>query len=252
MFRTILVFALVLSLSACGSPTENITLTVFAAASLTEAFGEIVTAFETTHPEVEVTLNFAGSNTLRAQIEQGAQADVFASANTKEMDTLVASGLVLAVAPRTFSTNRLVVITPEDNPAGLDTFDDLAHPDLKLVLAAEEVPIGRYTRLVLENAGPDFKAQVLENTASNETTVKQVLAKVQLGEADAGVVYASDAVAAPDLPVIEIPPKWNVLAEYPIAPLKNALHPELTDVFVAFVLSPQGQVILQKWGFTSP
>jgi molybdate transport system substrate-binding protein len=257
-----LVASLILTLalvSACDSnapqpasaqSAPQTTLTVFAAASLTEAFSEIATAFEATHPGVDVTLNFAGSNTLRAQIEQGAQADVFASANIKEMDSLVKIGLVNVDKNIVFLTNRLVVITPEDNPAGLATFEELARSDLKLVLAAEEVPVGRYARLVLDNVGPEFKAHALANVVSNETTVKQVVAKVQLGEADAGVVYASDAVAAPELPVIEIPPEFNVLAEYPIAPLTKAPHPQLADVFVAFVLAPEGQVLLQKWGFS--
>jgi molybdate transport system substrate-binding protein len=225
-------------------------LTVFAAASLTESFGEIATTFKAEHPGVDVTLNFAGSNTLRAQIEQGAQADVFASANTKEMDTLVNSGLVAKDASQTFLTNRLVVITPADNPAKLTTFDELSRPGLKLVLAAEDVPVGRYARQMLDNAGADFKAKVLANVVSNETDVKQVVAKVQLGEADAGIVYASDAVAAPELPVIEIPSKWNVLAKYPIAVLKNAPQPKLAGEFVAFVLSADGQAILKKWGFS--
>ena len=241
--------------SACASNSPQpatTTLTVFAAASLTEAFGEMATVFEADHPGVEVTLNFAGSNILRAQIEQGAQADVFASANIKEMDSLIKIGLVNVDKKIVFLTNNLVVIIPVDNPAGLSNFEELTRPNLKLVLAAEEVPVGRYARLMLDNAGPDFKAKVLANTVSNETTVKQVVAKVQLGEADAGIVYASDAVAAPELPVIEISPEFNVLAEYPIAPLANAPQPKLAEEFVAFVLSPKGQPILKKWGFLSP
>jgi molybdate transport system substrate-binding protein len=249
-----------LCLSACASnapqpastsPASQRALTVFAAASLTESFDEMANAFEASHPGVEVMLNFAGSNTLRAQIEAGAQADVFASANTKEMDALVANGLVRD-APKIFLTNRLVVIVPANNPAELSAFDNLAQPGLKLVLAAEEVPVGRYARLMLDNAGQDFKTHILANVVSNETTVKQVLAKVQLGEADAGIVYTSDAVAAPELPVIEIPTELNVLAEYPIVVLKNAPNSELADEFVAFVLSPEGQAILQSWRFTNP
>jgi molybdate transport system substrate-binding protein len=234
-----------------GRPAST-KLIVFAAASLTEAFDEIATVFESSNPGVDVTFNFAGANTLRAQVEQGAQADVFASANTKEMDTLVANGFVATDAPQIFLTNRLVVITPTQNPAGLSTLEDLAHPGLKLVLAAGEVPVGRYARQMLEAAGTDFKSQVLANVVSNENTVKQVVAKVQLGEADAGIVYASDAVAAPELRVIEIPAEWNVLAEYPIAALQNAPHPELAAEFVAYVLSSEGQAILQKWGFSTP
>jgi len=237
---------------ASASPAPHSSLTVFAAASLTDAFSEVASAFETVHPGVKVRLNFAGSNTLRAQIEQGAQADMFASANTKEMETLVSSGIISTDAPQIFLTNRLVVITPVDNPAGLSRLEDLARPGLKLVLAAEEVPVGRYTRLMLENVGTQFKTQTLANVVSNETNVKQVLAKVRLGEADAGIVYASDAVSAPVLPVIEIPSEWNVLAEYSIAILKEAPHPELADAFVPFVLSREGQAILQKWGFSPP
>ena len=253
MKRIVTLILTLILLSACASTIPqpaSVTLTVFAAASLTESFSEMAAAFEAAHPSVDVSLNFAGSNTLRAQIEQGASANVFASANNKEMDALVTDGLVSADAPQPFLTNRLVIITPTDNPAGVATIEDLAAPGLKLVPAAEEVPVGRYTRLMLDNAGADFKEQVLANVVSNESNVKQVVAKVQLGEADAGIVYASDAVAAPELPVIEIPSKWNVVAEYPIATLKNAPYPELADEFVAFVLSPQGQAILQKWGFS--
>jgi len=252
MFRKVLLLLFCLSLSACGYPVKTTNLTVFAAASLTEAFGEIATAFEAEHPDAKVMLNLAGSNTLRAQIEQGAQADVFASANVREMDALVTSGLVTPDEPRIFLTNRLVVVAPADNPAGIASIHDLAQPGLKLVLAAEAVPIGSYSRLVLDHGGADFKTQVLENVVSNENTVKQVVAKVQLGEADAGMVYASDAVAAPELTLIEIPTQWNVLAEYPIAVLKNAPHPELAQEFADFVLSPDGQAILMKWGFSSP
>lgn len=254
-FYTLMLTLLFLSACASNAPQaasvspEQQTLTVFAAASLSGSFDEMASAFEAAHPGVEVILNFAGSNTLRAQIEAGAQADVFASANTKEMEPLAANGWVRD-APQLFLTNRLVVIMPANNPAGLSAFDDLTQPGLKLVLAAEEVPAGRYARLMLDNAGQDFKTQVLANVVSNENTVKQVLAKVQLGEADAGIVYASDAVSAPELPAIEIPSELNVRAEYPIAPLKDATHPELADAFVAFVLSPEGQAILQKWGFT--
>jgi len=249
MFRVFLVIALLVSLSACGNSGAENTLTIFAAASLTEAFSELVSVFEISHPEVDVMLSFAGSNTLRAQIEQGAQADVFASANTQEMDSLAQIGLVNMDGIHIFSSNKLVIVTPENNPAEITTFEDLAHPDLKLVLAAEEVPVGRYARLMLDNAGQEFKTQVLENVVSNESTVKQVLAKVQLGEADAGIVYASDAASAPDLPVIDIPPEMNVLAEYPIATLRDTPNPELADAFVDFVLSTEGQPILQKWGF---
>jgi len=234
-----------------GRPTR--TLTVFAAASLTEAFNEIGTAFEARHPGVHVMFSFAGSPMLRTQIEAGAPVDVFASANQAEMDTLVAAGMLGANQPQVFLTNRLVVILPSTNPATVGQLQDLAGPGLKVILAAEEVPIGRYTRQALENMngvfGAAFKDQVLANAVSYEDNVKQVVAKVQLGEADAGIVYTSDAAAAPDLKTIEIPQDLNVIARYPIAALADSQDPELSARFVAYVLSLEAQAILRKWGF---
>jgi molybdate transport system substrate-binding protein len=229
------------------------TLNIFAAASLTDAFAEIGVNFEAANPGVTVTFNFAGSQALRTQIEEGAPADVFASANTKEMDTLVAGAFVANDAPQMFLTNELVIIVPEGNPAGVDNVESLSRLGLKLVLAAEEVPVGRYSReafdLMNAQFGSDFKDKVLANVVSNEDNVKQVVAKVQLGEADAGIVYTSDAVPAPELPVVEIPAEMNVIAEYPIAPLTAATNPDLAAAFVEYVLAPEGQAVLQKWGF---
>ena len=228
-------------------------MTVFAAASLTDAFTEIGADFEAAHPGVTVTFNFAGSPALRTQIEEGAPADVFASANTKEMDTLVSGGLVDSAEPQLFLTNQLVVILPADNPARVNSLEALATPGLKLVLAAEEVPVGKYARQSLELMnglyGADFKARVLANVVSNEDNVKQVVAKVQLGEADAGIAYSSDAVAAPELVQIQIPAELNVIAKYPIAALLAAPESDLADEFVAYVLSADGQATLAKWGF---
>ena len=240
--------------AATVRPAKSIDLTVFAAASLVDAFGEIGQAFEATHPGVNVVFNLGGSQNLRTQLEQGAQADVFASANRKEMDAVAAAGLVAPGAARTFVTNQLVVVLPAGNPGGVHTLQDLARPGLKLVLADEAVPAGRYAREVLDrlNAsyGASFRDDVLANVVSNEDNVKQVLAKVQLGEADAGIVYASDALAASELLTIAIPAQANVVAEYPIAALAGAPSPALAAEFVDFVLSPEGQSILKKWGFT--
>ena len=241
--------------SACAgrSDTSRI-LTVYAAASLTEAFTEIGRAFEMEYPDVTVVFNFGGSQNLRTQIEQGAPADVFASANAKEMDTLVAQNFVGSAAPQIFLTNQLVVILPKDNPAGITSLKDLSKPKLKLVLAAEEVPAGRYARQVLENLsvmfGADYKDRVLANVVSNEDNIRQAVTKVQLGEADVSIVYVSDAIATPELQHIEIPVEVNVLAEYPIAPLIESANPALADQFIAYVLSTEGQSILEKWGFT--
>jgi len=242
-------------LGACGgiSSTPH-TLTVYAAASLTDAFTEIGKAFGTEHPGTTVVFNFGGSQNLRTQIEQGAPADVFASANTREMDTLVTKNFVEADMPQIFLANQLIVILPKDNPAGITSLEDLSKPNLKLVLAAEEVPAGRYARQVLDNLnsmfGADYKDKVLANAASNEDNIRQAVTKVQLGEADASIVYVSDAVAVSQLRQIEIPVDVNVLAEYPIAPLVESTNAELAKDFIAYVLSPAGQTILKKWGFT--
>lgn len=230
------------------------TLNVFAAASLADGFTDIGKSFEAAHPGVTVTFNFAGSQALRTQIEQGAVCDVFASANAKEMDTLVNEAFVPASAARVFVTNQLLVILPANNPANIETLADLANPSLKLVLAAEEVPVGKYARQALDNLnalyGADYKTKVLANVVSNEDNVKQVVTKVQLGEADAGIVYISDARATPELKTITIPTRYNVIAQYPIATLSEASQPDLAAKFINYVLSVEGQAILQKWGFT--
>jgi molybdate transport system substrate-binding protein len=232
-------------------------LTVYAAASLTDAFAEVAVAFEVAHPGVNVEFNFGGSPALRTQLEEGAPADVFASASTLHMDALVEAGL--AAEPEVFVHNFLVVITPADNPAGLETLHDLANPDLKLVLAAPEIPAGGYARQMLANADADpgyrpaFSTAVLGNLVSNESNVKQVVAKVQLGEADAGIVYSSDVTPqiAQELKTIEVPQALNVIADYPIATLTEAQNRAAADAFVAFVLSAEGQAILAKWGFST-
>jgi molybdate transport system substrate-binding protein len=239
-----LVLLLTLFLAACGTAAATVptvvpptatealtatlepqTLTVFAAASLTDAFAEIGKGFEAANPGVTVTFNFAGSQALRTQIEEGAPADVFASASGKEMDTLVTGKFVTEGSPQVFLMNKLVVILPANNPAGLVKLEDLVKPGIKLVLAAEAVPVGNYARQVLDkmNAsfGAGFKDKVLANVVSNEDNVKQVVAKVQLGEADAGIVYTSDSIAAPDLKTFEIPSELNVIVKYPIAPLSD-------------------------------
>jgi molybdate transport system substrate-binding protein len=233
------------------------TLTVFAASSLTDAFNEIGKNFEAANPGVTVTFNFAGSGTLRMQLEQGAVANVFASANTTEMDTLVKDNLVAAnSSSQLFLTNSLLVILPANNPANVQTLKDLARTGLKLVLGDITVPAGKYARQILTNLskdpayGANFSTQVLANVVSNETDVKQVVAKVQLAEADAGIVYVSDAVAAPQLKTIQIPSADNFIAKYPIAALSKAPQPDLAANFITYVLSSDGQAVLKKWGFT--
>lgn len=244
---------------AAVAPTSALaarTLTVFAAASLTQAFGEIGKAFVAANPGVSVTFNFAGSQTLQGQIAQGAPADVFASASGTYMDAAVTGGFVDKAASQVFLTNILLVILPPSNPANVQSLQELSKPGLKWVLADVSVPAGKYARQILDNMskdpayGTDFGTKVLANVVSNETDVKQVVSKVQLGEADAGMVYVSDAVAAPTLKTIEIPASLNVVAKYPIAPLLKSANPDLAAGFIAYVLSADGQATLKKWGFT--
>ncbi len=256
--RLFVLLAVMAITAGCAAPVTSKTVTVFAAASLTDAFGEIGAQFEAQHPGVKVMFNFAGSQQLRQQLEQGATADVFASANTKEMEAAIKSGLVDGSAPQTFVKNRLAVITPKDNRAGVKTLADLAKPGLKIILAAPGVPVGGYALIALDkmNAsfGATFSQTVLSNVVSYEDNVKQVIAKVQLGEGDAGIVYTSDVTpaAAEKLSTIAIPDEFNVVATYPIAPLKAAPQGALATDFVKVVLSEQGQSILRKWGFSQP
>lgn len=246
------------AVSAASQPSARVTgeVTVFAAASLTDAFGEIGKAFEAAHPGSKVTFNFGASSQLRTQLEQGAKADVFASADQAQMDRARQADLIDG-ADRVFARNRLVVIFPRNNPAQLRALRDLAKPGLKFVTAAPEVPIGVYTQTMLDQLaqdpayGPDFKDKVNANIVSREPNVRQVVAKVSLGEADAAVVYSTDVTpdVAPNLGTLEIPDQFNTLATYPIAIVRGAGNRSGAEAFIAYVLSPPGQATLKKWGF---
>ena len=231
-------------------------ITVFAASSLTDAFKEIGDQFQAANPGSKVTLNFGASTQLRTQLEQGARADLFASANQQEMDRAKQSG-VIGGADRVFVRNRLAVITPKDNPAGIVVLKDLAKPGLKFVTAAPEVPIGVYTQDMLDKLakepayGADFKDRVNANIVSREPNVRQVVAKVNLGEADAAVVYSSDVT--PDvrntIGTLEVPDQFNTLASYPIAAVQDAPNLVGGTAFMGYVLGAEGQAALKKWGF---
>lgn len=242
-----------------ATSTDKITLNVFAAASLTNAFGEIGENFSAAHAGTEVVFNFAGSNQLATQIAEGAPADLFASANGTQMKVAIESGRIISNTQQTFVRNRLVVITPSDNPAGLTGLPDLATPGLKLVFAASEVPVGQYSLDFLDKAeadgslGAGYKAAVMANVVSYEENVRVVLAKVSLGEADAGIVYTSDVAANATGAVaqIEIPDKLNTVASYPIAPLNDSPNLALAQQFMDYVLSPTGQQVLTQYGFIS-
>jgi molybdate transport system substrate-binding protein len=240
-----------------SNPDQQAVLNVFAAASLTEPFSEIGKLFETDHLGVKVIFNFAGSQQLTQQIIEGAPADVFASANVEQMNTVIEAGEIISGMQQPFVQNRLVVIYPQDNPVGLDKLQDLAKPGIQLVLAAKEVPVGDYSLDFLDKAsvdpafGKSFKDDVLGNVVSYEENVKAVLTKVVLGEADAGIVYTSDISGqdAHEVGKLEIPEALNIMADYPIAPIKNSPHPELARAFIDLVLAPEGQAIMVKYNF---
>jgi molybdate transport system substrate-binding protein len=215
-------------------------LTVFAASSLREAFSAIAQQFEAQHPGVNVALQFAGSQELRVQLEHGAEADVFASADEKQM----ALARELVLQPTVFARNEPVLVVPLDNPAGLRVFADLPKAR-RIVLGVQEVPIGAYAARILAAANLDLEGRVV----SRELNVRQVLAKVELGEADAAIVYRTDAAHA-GVQVIPIPPAINVIAEYPIAVLARAGQPTLAGQFVELVRSPAGRAVLARFGFS--
>jgi molybdate transport system substrate-binding protein len=230
-------------------------LTVYGAASLIDAFLEVGHVMEQRHPGLTVRFNFAGSQQLAAQLEQGAQADVFVSADQRWMDHVREHGLVKGESP-VFARNRLVVIVPRGNPAQVARLEDLARRGIKLVLAAGAVPAGKYSREALEKLAtapgfPDqYQQRVLANVVSEEESVKSVVAKVQLGEADAGLVYRSDVTPAvsPRVQEFEIPDQYNVLASYPVAVLQSSRNPGAARQFLELLLSDEGQGVLQRHG----
>jgi molybdate transport system substrate-binding protein len=225
---------------------------VFAAASLREVFQSLAQTFEKQHPNCKVRFNFAGSQDLRVQIDQGAKVDVFASAEWKHMKLLATQDMV--ADPTIFARNLPVIVVPKNNPSNIRDFADL-HKAMHLVVGAPEVPIGAYTEAIFAAAeksyGKAFQERILARVRSRELNVRQVLSKVAMGEADAGIVYWTDALTMPDkIQIVEIPAAINVVADYPIAILKAAPHPELARDFVKLVLSKDGQRTLAAAGFT--
>jgi molybdate transport system substrate-binding protein len=251
-----------LALAACGTTTTGsqsaapVTLNVFAASSLKAAFTTIGDQFHTAHSNVTVKYNFAGSDALATQINQGAPADVFASANATQMNNVVTPGAVDGAAVKTFAHNKLVVVLPKNNPAGIATLQDLAKPGVKVVLAAATVPAGQYALVFLANASadpsftPSYKADVLKNVVSYEADVASVLSKVSLGEADAGIVYTTDAkTAASTTTTLDIPDSLNVIALYPIGVVKASANATVAQQFVDYVTSSDGQAVMAQYGF---
>lgn len=250
---------LLTTVAACGSSDstgsasdaetaapKEVTLTVFAAASLKGSFTEIGKAFEAENEGVTVTFNFAGSSDLVSQIQAGAPADVFASADTKNMDKATADDLVDGT-PADFATNTLEIATPPDNPADIDSLDDLAGPDVKVVICAAEVPCGAAAAGVEAASGVDIKP------VSEEQSVTDVLGKVISGEADAGLVYVTDVKGAGDKVLgVTFPESSEVVNTYPIAALTDSKNPDVAKAFATFVTGAKGQAVLAAAGFAKP
>jgi molybdate transport system substrate-binding protein len=230
--------------STAGEVSGN--ATVFAAASLTESFNDLKASFEKEHPGATITLNFGPSSGLAAQIVEQGSADAFASADDANMKKVSEKGLVSG-EPEVFIKNKLSIIVAPGNPKGVKTLSDLAKPGLKVVLAAPQVPVGRYGREALNKAGVTVKP------VSEAIDVKGVVGPVTLGEADAGIVYSSDLKAAgAKAEAVEIPDEQNVIAEYPIALIKDSPNAEVARAFVDLVLSDEGEEVLTRKGFIAP
>ena len=253
---TVLVATAVLAAGCAAGPATPVTaapttddlsgsLTVSAAASLGTAFDEIAAEFEDAHPNVEVRpISYDGSSTLANQIIEGAPVDVFASADEKNMAKVVDAGL--AADPTLFASNTLVIVVPAGNPAGIGSLADLAAPGKTVVLCAPEVPCGAASQTLLANAG------VAVTPASSEQNVTAVLTKVAAGEADAGLVYATDALGDADVESIVPEGASDVVNHYPIVALKDAPDAAVAAAFVDFVTGDKGQAILSRLGFGAP
>lgn len=247
LVTTSIAFAVVLA-GCAGSGDENVEgeVLVSAAASLTDAFGAIEAAFEEANPAVDVVLNLGSSSSLREQILEGAPVDVFASANTSNMDQVAEADEIEGEA-RVFAENSLQIAVPAGNPAGVTGLVNFATEALLIGLCAEDVPCGDFARQALENAG------VTPSIDSNEPDVRALLTKIEADELDAGIVYVTDVISAGGgVDGVEIPEEQNVVAEYPIAALVDAPNPDGAAAFVSFVVSGQGQAILGEYGFISP
>ncbi len=247
-----------LALAACGSTDSEPSLTVFAAASLTEAFNEMGREFERRNEGAEVRLSYQASSTLRIQIEQGAEADVFASADEFNMGLAAEAG-VISGDPVVFAQNRLAVIVHRD--AGqVRALADLATPGLRVVAGDDATPFGRYTNMAFDRLaddpefGPAFRDAVVGNIVSKEANVRRAVAKVEIGEADAALAYVTDTGGAGrgDLEAIPVPGRYTGAIRYPIAVVNGAASPGLAEDFIAFILSEKGRAILHRHNFLPP
>ncbi len=238
----------VLAVVACSScaDSEQRTLTIFAASSLTDVYAELAVAFEDAHPDVQVLVSTAGSQTLRLQLERGAPADIFASANGAHVEALRNDSRIAQVAM--FASNELVIVVPDDNPAGIEALEQLPHAR-RIVLGASDVPIGTYTNRLLDSLGSRFRGRVEARVVSRERNVRLVLAKIELGEADAAVVYRTDVRNS--VRAIAIPDEHTVRAEYYAGILAGADR-ELAEEWMALLDSDRGLSIVVAHGFAAP
>jgi molybdate transport system substrate-binding protein len=252
---TALFAVLVLTMSGgfAQSPKE---LTVFTAASLTGAFGEIGQMFEN-ETGINVAFNFDGSQALRTQIEHGAYADVFASANMRQMNAVKDEGLMNNSSIIIFTRNKLSIIVPKDNPAKIMNLSDLAMPAIKIIMGTKDVPVGDYALQIIDKLGndsaygSDYETKVLANVVSQETNVNYVVTKVALGEADVGFAYVSDITEdlASKVDRIAIPDEYNIIAEYPMGILLESKYPAESQEFMNLVMSDKGKAVMEKYGF---
>ena len=253
MRRAISMVAVSLAAVACGSTTPaqgqgspqplSGTLSLFAAASLTDSFKALGASFHQQYPGVQFLYNFEGTPTLVAQIEQGAPADVFASADTANMSKVQSDGLA-AGSPKIFAHNQLEIVVAPGNPKGISGLQDLARPGVIYISAGPTVPAGKYAAQALAKAGVNVTPKSLE------TDVKSVISKIELGEADAGIVYTTDVKAAGSrVSGVLIPVSDNVVADYPIVTLKSSSNAAADEGFISFVTSAQGQAVLESFGF---
>lgn len=257
---TILALLLV---AGCTSPRaapaqENGELTVFTAASLTGALTEIARDYEAAHPDMKIVLNFDGSQALRTQIEQGAHADLFLSANTKHMTALQGEGLIVNDSVKVFVKNKLALIVPKDNRANITGLSDLATPGIRLVIGTKEVPFGDYTRQALGKItnnsayGPEYTSAVMKNVVSEDPAVTALVAKIRLGEADVGIAYASDVNDGDRafITMITLPDQYNVVASYPLGIVRESPVQDRAAAFAEYINSPEGNAVLTRYGFT--
>ncbi len=263
MFKNILSILMIAAffLAGCGSAAtatpaetvEEITLKVFAPSSMTDAAKELAANFEAGNPNVKVVIEFGHSPTQRLQFTEGATGDVFITAAQKDMDDAITDTTVAAGTASVIASNQLVIILSPKNASNLEKLEDLANPGVKLLVANTDTPIGKVTLLAFdkmnEQFGDGFKDKVMANIVSNEPGVKPIVSKVKLNEADAGIVYVSDAVSAPELKTITIQAELNMVTKLNAAPLAKSENPDMAAAFTAYMVSAEGQAVLQKWGF---